>query len=349
MKMKDIIKERRLLKNMTQEQMAKLLGVSTPAVNKWERGGSYPDITLLPALARLLDTDLNTLLSFQDDLSAQEIGLFLNEISELSEKEGLEKAFEAAKEKIKEFPTCYALLLNTAFLLEGMYLLSPTANRRPDGFEAYIVSLLERVLCSEDAALRNQAQSALISKYMERKEYEKAEALLGRLPEKNPVDKKQIQIKLNIAYGKLEEAARLEEEKLLSTVNELESILMILLEIALKQGRKEDAAAIAEVSGKAAKLFDLWEYISYAAPFEYYTKEKNREKSMEILTAMVQSLAKEWKINRSPLYRHIKTKESDFIPKFSKTLQRSIREDEQTAFLKNDPAFLKLMETIELL
>ena len=34
-------------------------------------GTSYPDITLLPALARLLDTDLNTLLSFQEDLSVQ--------------------------------------------------------------------------------------------------------------------------------------------------------------------------------------------------------------------------------------------------------------------------------------
>lgn len=347
MKMKDIIKERRLLKNMTQEQMARLLGVSTPAVNKWERGGSYPDITLLPALARLLDTDLNTLLSFQDDLSAQEIGLFLNQLSVLSQKEGLEKAFEAAKEKIKEFPTCYALLLNSAFFLEGTYLLSPTANQRPDEFEVYIESLLERVLCSEDAVLRNQAQSALISKYMERKEYEKAEALLDRLPEKNPVDKKQIQIKLNLAYGKLEEAARLEEEILLSAVMELESILMILLEIALKQNRKEDAAAIAEVSGKAAKLFDLWEYVAYAAPFEFYSKEKNREKSMEVLTAMVQSLAKEWEINRSPLYRHVKTKESDFGLKFAKMLLRSIQEDEQTAFLKDEPAFLKLMETVE--
>ena len=64
MKINEIIKERRLAKNMTQEQVASYLGVTAPAVNKWEKGSSYPDITLLPALARLLDTDLNTLLSF---------------------------------------------------------------------------------------------------------------------------------------------------------------------------------------------------------------------------------------------------------------------------------------------
>ena len=57
MKMHEIIKKRRLEKNLTQEQIAQFLGVSTPAVNKWEKGTSFPDITLLPPLARLLDTD----------------------------------------------------------------------------------------------------------------------------------------------------------------------------------------------------------------------------------------------------------------------------------------------------
>ena len=34
---------------------------------------TYPDIVLLPVLARLLDTDLNTLLSFKNDLSEKEV------------------------------------------------------------------------------------------------------------------------------------------------------------------------------------------------------------------------------------------------------------------------------------
>lgn len=37
MKMHEIIKKRRLEKNLTQEQIAQFLGVSTPAVNKWEK------------------------------------------------------------------------------------------------------------------------------------------------------------------------------------------------------------------------------------------------------------------------------------------------------------------------
>lgn len=56
-------------------------------------GGSYPDITLLPVLARTLGVDLNTLLSFQEDLTDQEIGMFLNTLHEAARAEGFDAAF----------------------------------------------------------------------------------------------------------------------------------------------------------------------------------------------------------------------------------------------------------------
>lgn len=40
-------------KSLTQEQLSKLLLVSTATVSKWESGISYPDITLLPQLATI--------------------------------------------------------------------------------------------------------------------------------------------------------------------------------------------------------------------------------------------------------------------------------------------------------
>jgi len=52
-----IIQQRRKALGLTQEQLAEYLGVSTPAVNKWERGTNCPDIALLAPLARLLKTD----------------------------------------------------------------------------------------------------------------------------------------------------------------------------------------------------------------------------------------------------------------------------------------------------
>ena len=69
MKINQIIHKKRKELALTQEQIAEFLGVSTPAVNKWEKGNTYPDITLLPALARLLKIDMNTLMSFKEDLT----------------------------------------------------------------------------------------------------------------------------------------------------------------------------------------------------------------------------------------------------------------------------------------
>ena len=57
-----VIREKRKELGLTQEQLADRLGVTPPAVNKWEKGISCPDISILAPLARLLETDVNTLL-----------------------------------------------------------------------------------------------------------------------------------------------------------------------------------------------------------------------------------------------------------------------------------------------
>ena len=91
MKMNEVIRKYRKERGLTQEQVAGYLGVSTPAVNKWESGSSYPDITLIPALARLLRVDLNTLMCFQENLSEQEIAAFANQVYETMHQQGLRR------------------------------------------------------------------------------------------------------------------------------------------------------------------------------------------------------------------------------------------------------------------
>lgn len=48
---------------MTQAQLAQRLHVSDKAVSKWERGLGCPDVSLLSALSRYLEVDLEKLLS----------------------------------------------------------------------------------------------------------------------------------------------------------------------------------------------------------------------------------------------------------------------------------------------
>lgn len=67
----------RLARTATQERLAKELNVSPQAVSKWENDINYPDISLLPDLARFLGVSVDELLSgasasTQESVSAQE-------------------------------------------------------------------------------------------------------------------------------------------------------------------------------------------------------------------------------------------------------------------------------------
>lgn len=58
-----IIKKLREKKNMTQAELAEILGVSDKAVSKWETGKGYPDITLIEPIAEAMGISSIELLS----------------------------------------------------------------------------------------------------------------------------------------------------------------------------------------------------------------------------------------------------------------------------------------------
>lgn len=63
------IAEKRKSKNLTQEQLGEKLFVTDKAVSKWERGLSLPDISLLENLAKILDTDIYSILQIKNEAS----------------------------------------------------------------------------------------------------------------------------------------------------------------------------------------------------------------------------------------------------------------------------------------
>lgn len=58
------IKAKRREHNLTQEELASVLGVTKAAVSKWENEESYPDITLLPQIAQLFHMTMDDLFDF---------------------------------------------------------------------------------------------------------------------------------------------------------------------------------------------------------------------------------------------------------------------------------------------
>ena len=61
-----VIRKLRERKNMTQEELADKVFVSSKAVSKWETGQGFPNISLLEPLAKVLDISVIELLSGED-------------------------------------------------------------------------------------------------------------------------------------------------------------------------------------------------------------------------------------------------------------------------------------------
>ena len=119
MQIGQVIRHYRKEKDMTQEEMENRLGVTAPAVNKWEKGSSMPDITLLAPIARLLGISLDTLLSFREELTWEEIQDIIYTLNSMLRKQFFEEAFAYAKEKIAQYPNCESLILEAAVLLNA--------------------------------------------------------------------------------------------------------------------------------------------------------------------------------------------------------------------------------------
>ena len=69
-----LIRQLRTEKKLTQKELAERIGVSDEAVSKWERGCGCPDVSLLPALAEVLGTDVQVLLSGRIEKNESEKG-----------------------------------------------------------------------------------------------------------------------------------------------------------------------------------------------------------------------------------------------------------------------------------
>ena len=67
----EFISKLRKEKNLTQEQLAEKMGVSINAVSKWERGLSFPDVSLYKKLCNELDINIEELINGERDNSEE--------------------------------------------------------------------------------------------------------------------------------------------------------------------------------------------------------------------------------------------------------------------------------------
>ncbi len=93
------IKRLRHEKGITQETLADFLSVSFQSVSRWERGESYPDITLLPLLSKFFGVSVDELLGINEAQDECELKKLLEEHDNLTDEKLIWKSISSLKEK----------------------------------------------------------------------------------------------------------------------------------------------------------------------------------------------------------------------------------------------------------
>ncbi len=101
------IKRLRTAKNITQEQLSVAMNVTCAAVSKWERGETYPDITLLQPLAYFFGVTLDELMGYNQEKIQAEI----DEVIALYRKHwNDEKGRETIVKAYRDYPNDYWIM-----------------------------------------------------------------------------------------------------------------------------------------------------------------------------------------------------------------------------------------------
>jgi len=151
------IQEGRKRKGITQDELARYIGVSKASVSKWETGQSYPDITLLPQLATYFNISIDDLMGYEPQMTKEEIRVLYHRLSEDFANLPFETVMEKCSEIMKKYYSCYPLLLQLAILFLNHVNLAPTDVRQRE-IMGEIRDLSIRIKEeSDDLALKKQA------------------------------------------------------------------------------------------------------------------------------------------------------------------------------------------------
>lgn len=349
MTMNLVIQEKRKALGLTQEQVAEYLNVSIPAVSKWEKGTTSPDISLLAPLARLLKTDLNALFCFHEDLTDQEIGLLCKEISKIVQANGISEGFAAVEQKFHEYPHNEKLLHCLTLQLDGLVTMSGLSSEEVCPYDEKILSWYHRLSESNNITISNSANYMIVSRLIRKGNYDQAQEVLDRMPDRENIissmaDKLMLQVIIYQNQGKAEKASEDLQKALLMALNKVQMLLYKMIDAELAAGEMQNAKKIADIASQMPNLFDLWNYNSLVAPLQIAIAEQNAEKCIRILRKTLAALLIPWDMSSSPLFHRIAkdTTVSD-MKQMLPAILNEMESESEYSFLQNCVEFQDLI------
>ena len=115
------IKRLRREKDITQEQLAEYLGITSRAISQWECDRTAPDISQIPALCHVFDVSSDVLLGIDIEKNNQKIQKYLDEAQNLCCQGKWEEYTAILREANKKFPRDYKIMHTLADAMVNEY------------------------------------------------------------------------------------------------------------------------------------------------------------------------------------------------------------------------------------
>lgn len=144
------IKRLRRENELTQEMLADFLGVTFQTVSNWERGESYPDITILPEIASFFRVSVDELLGMNESEAQIKIQEYLDFYDKMKVKDA-QLTFEKFQQAVKDFPSDFRILVRYMEIL--MYHKNVKDNPDYENDSRKIISIYENIQkhCTDDS------------------------------------------------------------------------------------------------------------------------------------------------------------------------------------------------------
>jgi len=241
------IKALRKQKNISQEVLAQVLGVTFQAVSKWETGAGLPDVTMIPAIAGFFEVSTDELFSFNLLELEEKVMKICSDAYEFRFSDPA-KSEAMLREGLKQYPGNDIILNNLLYTMQ-----SPDRNEE-------VVTICKSILeVTKDDEVKYDVLRILAMTYHEMGQQALVKPTLEKIPE--------------IYFSKLELAAKyLEGEEALNAAatqamisrDDLLEMLSRMSQLYSELGDTEKAAEYADLTKNIYALFvDRTDHFNY--------------------------------------------------------------------------------------
>lgn len=281
-------------KNMTQEALARDLGVSIAAVSKWESGRSYPDIALLPAIARSLQTSIDNLFAFSTALAPDELERIFLQCAQEFDKGPFAQAYALCVSYLDRYPDDIALKLHIGTLIP-MYISGAAKEEEQEYLEAAI-TLCRPAASSNDPKLRALAQRMLTAIYLKSGKLDLAEEQVRACMDERDGEADPTLAVIYLKRGETQKAEEMYQRCLLRGVHDCQTALLGLAGIARTTRHLERFLRYQNSIVHIAQMFELrnmpgMQLNAYHSLVQYYKEQLQEDALLDALTGFVECAA----------------------------------------------------------